>query len=137
MAHVKGDLQSKCCLPIFQVTIMTEGSESFFIENILRKTDDSGKQCRSELPALKSSHHVACNQHGPPSDKERTKDNSSSNSESTNLSPPQPGSYKSESSVESPALKFSTESLIMPPLDIKRNNVNLFFLNETGRFNTC
>lgn len=111
---------------------MPVGSDSFFIENLLKKCDNAKERISMEISTLKSVNDVACNPHGPPFDKKFTKDNSSTNSGSTNLSPPQPGSYRSESSVESPTLKFSSESLIMPSLDIKRNNEYLFFLDDTG-----
>ncbi|KAM3180498.1 hypothetical protein ACTXT7_016174 [Hymenolepis weldensis] len=110
---------------------MPGGSDSFFIENLLKKCDNTKERTSMEISTFKSVNDVAYNPHGPPSDKKLTKDNSSTNSGSINLSPPQPGSYRSESSVESPALKFSSENLIMPSLDIKRNKEYLFFLDDT------
>ncbi|VDO01157.1 unnamed protein product [Rodentolepis nana] len=110
---------------------MPGGPESFLIENILRKSDDTNERSTMDISALESFNDVACNPHKPPSDKEHTKDNSSSNSGSTNLSPPQPGSYRSESSEESPALKFSTESIMMSSPDIKRNRDYLFPIDES------
>nr|CUU98176.1 hypothetical transcript [Hymenolepis microstoma] len=110
---------------------MPGGPESFLIENILRKSDDTNEPNSMEISALESFNEVACNPYKPSSDKEHAKDNSSSNSGSTNLSPPQPGSYRSESSEESPALKFSTESMMMSSPDIKRNNDYLFPIDES------
>ncbi|VDL47189.1 unnamed protein product [Hymenolepis diminuta] len=124
-------MQGECCLFIIRVKIMPGGSDSFFIENLLKKCDSTKERTGMEITTLKSVNDVVCNPHGPPSDKKSTKDNSSTNSGSTNLSPPQPGSYRSESSVESPTLKFSPESLIMPSLDIKRNYEYPFFLDDT------
>ncbi|VDO11475.1 unnamed protein product [Rodentolepis nana] len=116
---------------ILLAKIMPGGPESFLIENILRKSDDTNERSTMDISALESFNDVACNPHKPPSDKEHTKDNSSSNSGSTNLSPPQPGSYRSESSEESPALKFSTESIMMSSPDIKRNHDYLFPIDES------
>ncbi|KAM7540636.1 hypothetical protein Aperf_G00000039970 [Anoplocephala perfoliata] len=68
----------------------TVHSSSFFIENILGRNDNSDKRSSMDLSTLKSSNDSVFTPVRPLFQKEHNNGNSSTNSESTSLSPPQP-----------------------------------------------